>query len=460
MDARTKKLLKSLAAKSTTAEDPLKTWCPEEPTTKQLEFYANDNYEVGYGGSAGGGKSSALLMAALKFVHVPGYNALILRRTFTELSLPNAILDRARQWWVPKGISYQDRDKIFTFPSGAKIQFGFAANYQDCMRYQGSELHYLAWDEATQIDERTYLYLHSRVRKTRNVDIPLRIRSATNPGGPGHKFYYNRFVNPETRGTRVFIPAKLDDNPHLDKEEYLRALSNLDPVTRAQLERGEWIEGGEGRMYAYETPRNVFVPTSMPDRFVLGIDLGASQKTPSTAFTVLGFWSYNCKDIVVLESYKKAGMTPSSIAEEIYALQEKYAFERLVADAGALGKGYVEEFRQRWHLPVEAAQKSNRLGYVKLLNGDLQNGIVKVDVNNSLQLVDEWLNVQWNAQGTDSADGSEDHCSDATLYAWREAKAWLAQHQETKPKLGSEEYYKREEERMFEAATATKDDWE
>ena len=58
-------------------------------------------FEALFGGSAGGGKSDALLMGAAQFVHVPGFAALILRRTFQDLSLPGAIMDRAISWWKP-----------------------------------------------------------------------------------------------------------------------------------------------------------------------------------------------------------------------------------------------------------------------------------------------------------------------------------------------------------------------
>lgn len=465
MDARSKSLLKRLAAQKASPQnvDPLQQFCPEEPTPKQREFLNLDCYEALYGGAAGGGKSSTILMAALQYVHVPGYSALILRKSFADLALPGAIMDRAKSWLIPKGVQWQDRDKVFTFPSGAKIQFGYLDHADSVYRYQGSELQFLAFDELCQFREREYLYLHSRIRKSNNVDVPLRIRNATNPGGIGHRWVHARFVDPTTRAGRVFVPAKLEDNPHLNREEYLQALSNLDPITRAQLERGEWVESGEGRMYSFDRPRNIYMPhdgETPPDRFVLGVDLGASQSKPSTAFTVIGFWTHNSKDMVVLQSYKLAGMTPSSIAEEIHSLGKSYEFERIVVDAGALGKGYVEEFRQRWAIPAEAATKSNRLGYIKLLNGDLTNGAVKVDEKMAAQLIAEWEVVQWDAHGRDAAPGSEDHCSDATLYAWREAKAWLSTQKLPVPKPGTEEYAKYEEELMWEQSQPREQDWE
>src|SRR5688572_30454080 len=81
---------------------------PHNPTPPQLAFLglhhdapSDSVFEALYGGAAGGGKSDCLLMAAAQHVHVPGYAALILRRTFQDLALPGAIMDRAISWWKP-----------------------------------------------------------------------------------------------------------------------------------------------------------------------------------------------------------------------------------------------------------------------------------------------------------------------------------------------------------------------
>ena len=81
--------------RATILENP---WIPHEPTPKQAEFLLMPDLEVLFGGSAGGGKSDALLMAALQYVDVPGYAAILFRRTYTDLSLPGALMDRAHEW--------------------------------------------------------------------------------------------------------------------------------------------------------------------------------------------------------------------------------------------------------------------------------------------------------------------------------------------------------------------------
>ena len=100
-------------------------YIPHEPTHKQLAFLLINTLEAFYGGAAGGGKSDALLMAALQYVHVPYYSALLLRRTYTDLKLPGALIYRSHQWLDDTDAVYNPQDHFWEFPSGATIQFGY-----------------------------------------------------------------------------------------------------------------------------------------------------------------------------------------------------------------------------------------------------------------------------------------------------------------------------------------------
>lgn len=232
-------------------------WIPQEPTARQLEFLARPEPEVFFGGAAGPGKSSALLMAALMFADVPGYSALLFRKTYTDLSLPGALMDRAAEWLMPTGAKWSERDKTWHFPSGATLTFGYLDGPKDRFRYQGSEVQFIGFDEATQIREEDYLYLFSRLRKHVGERVPLRARAASNPGGESHGFFGDRFVTPELPNPkRVFIPALLEDNPYLDRESYEQALAELPELEYRQLRRGEWVrDEGESIFKPHWFPR-------------------------------------------------------------------------------------------------------------------------------------------------------------------------------------------------------------
>ena len=127
---------------------------------RQARFLIFPSEEAFYGGQAGGGKSSALLMSALQYVeekHIPEdenklkYNALIIRRTLEDLDMPDAIMDRAKQWLLPKEdeglLVWEDQKKRFIFNSGATLTFRYLSHNKYLNSYQGVELQFVGFDE-------------------------------------------------------------------------------------------------------------------------------------------------------------------------------------------------------------------------------------------------------------------------------------------------------------------------
>jgi hypothetical protein len=196
--------------------------------------------EALYGGAAGGGKSDALLMAALQYVDIPGYAAILFRRTYKDLANPGALLRRSKEWLAGMDAHWSEQDKIWTFPSGATVSFGHLEHPGDELEYQGAEFQFVGFDEASQFPEVQYEYLFSRLRRLEGSQVPVRMRAASNPGGPGHAWVKRRFIDRATRADRVFIPAKLSDNPSLDQQAYSESLDRLGEVLRKQLRDGDW----------------------------------------------------------------------------------------------------------------------------------------------------------------------------------------------------------------------------
>lgn len=221
-------------------------------TPKQAEFLADESREILYGGAAGGGKSVALLMAAAQYVTEPGYSAVILRRTFAQMSKSDSILELAKEWWLGDDrVKFNGDEYKFTFPRGATVQFGHMENERSKFNYQGGAFRFVGYDELTQFTETQYTYLFSRQRKAADSPHPLRMRATSNPGGVGHQWVYKRFIDTKTRRPRAkFIPAKLKDNPNVDEASYREGLAELDPLTRLQLEEGRWdaVAGGRFKM--------------------------------------------------------------------------------------------------------------------------------------------------------------------------------------------------------------------
>lgn len=222
-------------------------WIPHSPTVKQAYALSLPHLEVLFGGAAGGGKSDWLLASAAQYVNTAGYAALLLRKTYADLALPNALMERAQGWWSGRGARWNGETHTWTFPSGATVTFGYLEHEADIYRYQGAELQMIGFDELTQFSERQYLYLFSRLRRLKATNVPLRMRAASNPGGVGHEWVKARFVTAQD-AQRAFIPARVLDNPHIDQAEYIRSLGLLDSITRAQLLDGNWDVRREGAL--------------------------------------------------------------------------------------------------------------------------------------------------------------------------------------------------------------------
>jgi len=256
-EAEKEKLVKTLKPK-------LNQFIPHTPTPKQSAFLLLQDsgtkkpIEAFFGGAAGGGKSDALLMAALQHIEIPNYSAMLFRRTFSELALPGSLMTRCHEWLYQfrkgnKRVHWSEQKKTYTFyPSGATITFGYLENRNDHYRYQSSEFQTICFDELTHFEMSDYLYLFSRLRRTKALEaagVPLRMLSASNPGGAGAGWVKQRFLTEGQKKGRVFIPATLNDNPYLDKESYIESLNELSPLERAQLLEGNWDVSAGGQIF-------------------------------------------------------------------------------------------------------------------------------------------------------------------------------------------------------------------
>lgn len=242
-------------------------WIPQK---KQIEFLSRPEYECLYGGAAGGGKSDALLVEALRQVNIPHYTALILRKTVPQLS---ELIDRSRQLYsaaFPEA-SYHTTDRCWRFPSGAKIYFGSMQYTKDRINYQGKRYDFIAFDELTHFTWEEYSYMFSRNRPS-GAGTRVYIRATTNPGGVGHGWVKDRFITaapPMTPiaeehkiitpdGTpvtmtrhRIFIPSTVFDNQILLKNnpEYLATLAMLPEADKNALLYGSW-DSFDGQVFS------------------------------------------------------------------------------------------------------------------------------------------------------------------------------------------------------------------
>lgn len=286
--------------------------CPQAPYPKQQELLDCTAREVLIAGGGRSGKTSGALMRMLKYADIPGYSAICLRRNYAQMIKADAIMARAIEWWRGRpGVKWDAQNHMFYFscPGGGVSQIGFghmesALSFYD---YQGSVAHAVFFDELTHFDRQQYMYLFSRqskpaisplASKTRTLslaDIPLFIGGSANPGGVGHAWVKERFIDAETRNPRaVWIPANVEDNPSIDLASYEASLEELDPVTRAQLRHGSWDELEPGDFFDSSNFVYIDAPPPRLDSLVRFWDLASSEakkgKDPdATASCLMGF---------------------------------------------------------------------------------------------------------------------------------------------------------------------------
>lgn len=231
------------------------------PQPKQAAFMARPEYEALYGGAAGGGKSDALVVEALRQVGIPHYKALIVRKTYPQLA---ELIDKSLNYYpraYPKA-RYNASAHTWNFPSGAKILFGSMQYTKDRTRYQGQAYDFIGFDELTHFTWDEYSYLFSRNRPN-GTGTRVYIRASANPGGVGHGWVKERFVTagkPMTtiwedvtwrdpsgqehraRQSRIFVPSSVFDNPALlnNDPDYVRRLASMPEADRNALLYGDW----------------------------------------------------------------------------------------------------------------------------------------------------------------------------------------------------------------------------
>lgn len=214
-----------------------------------------------YGGAAGGGKTDYLVVEAASQVDIPEYKAIIFRRTYPEL---DEVLDKCEQYYktaYPKA-KYNGSTHCWKFPSGAKIYLGAMQHEKDKYKYQGKQFDFIGFDELTHFTLSQYEYMRSRNRGKSDKTVKY-MRATGNPGGIGHGWVKQYFINSGIPGetintdvkllkpdgslytqriTKVYIPSNVWDNEHVLKNNpnYVAMLATLNEQDRKALLDGDW----------------------------------------------------------------------------------------------------------------------------------------------------------------------------------------------------------------------------
>ncbi len=382
--------------------------------------------EVMYGGSAGGGKTIALLLWAMRHIGVPGYRALLLRRQFPQLR--RTLLLKSKDLYPYAGGRWVAGEKTWIFPSGATIELGSADKESDIERYLGSEYAACGFDEATYFAPYQFRYMLSRLRTT-VPGLNTQLRLATNPGGPSHDYFLRRYApwlyppgEPGWNGpyrkpgdvlwflpirdsdeerivpaftpgatSRTFFGARVTDTPQLAGTQYEANLNALDRVTRARQKDGDWMaREAAGEMFKREwfdvvdaSPLDVFYRVRYWDL------AGTAQKnaTASSAWTAGVLLACTHSGLMFVEDMVREQLSPGEVEDTIARTQamdegrfgvDARAFETIIErDPAQAGKFQAWYFGTRMGIKA-IAPVGDKVARARIPSAQVEHGNMKL----------------------------------------------------------------------------------
>ena len=303
------------------------------PQPKQLDFHAaarlcdrpDGPSQVGFGGARGPGKSHASFaqLALDDCRRVPGLKALYLRLSAKQAreqfdDLRRTVLKRVPHRFIRS-------EGLLTFPNGSRIYTGHFRTENDVDQYLGIEYDVILIEEATTLSDLKYKALRDSNRTSKN--FRPRIYTTANPGGIGHVWYKNRFVDPSRTHQELdtrFIFARIEDNAVIDPDYRRKLEENTGWKLRAHR-YGDW-EIAAGQFldnFRYDT--HVIEPFPIPSEwhFFMGMDYG--YKHP-TVFLLLA--EDGDDNLYVLDEHVQNGWLPQQHAKAVHAMIERNGAHR------------------------------------------------------------------------------------------------------------------------------------
>lgn len=409
----------------------------------QTEFLAATEKEVFYGGARGGGKSYSLIVDPLRYCDKEAARALILRRTMPELrDLINHSLKLYPRAYP--GAKWREQEKEWRFPSGARIEFGYAETRQDALRYQGQSYTWIGVDELPQFP--TADIWNDLRGSLRSVDpsIPEFMRATGNPGNVGSGWVKETFIDPAPYNTRFtinielpdgtqstitrrFVPAKLADNPYLMKtKSYLTMLASLPDIQRKQWLEGDWDVWDGAAFPEFRRSIHVCEPFDIPKSW---IKFRACDWGYSSAAVCLWLAIDYDNNIWVYREYKTRQTPADQFARKIKELEADERIQFGVLDSsvwskrGDVGPGIVEVMRIegiRWR-PSDRSKNSRKSGKAELhrrlfVNQETNNPSLKI-FSNCRNLINELPALPLDENDPEDVDtNANDHSYDALRY--------------------------------------------
>ena len=216
------------------------------PTTKGREYHVRQEPNVLFYGGRGSAKSTTGRWDAhIQALSHPNFTYVILRRTYPELQRSHLVHINYEMRML--GGHFNNTDKIAHYPNGSKGFFSHCANEEDVLKLLSAEFALAVFDELTTFEWEMFLKLAASVRVPVGSGLVAKVRGLTNPlgrsAGEVMTYFVNKDVSPDedpdyNPADWYSIKANVEDNPHLDKDQYLKRFVGMSASIRKA-----WVEG-------------------------------------------------------------------------------------------------------------------------------------------------------------------------------------------------------------------------
>lgn len=375
-------------------------WTPQPKQKLALQCPAT---ELFYGGAAGGGKSDFLLADFLQGAEKYGkhWKGILFRQTTTELEELQA---RAEELFIPQGAKYcgtgtKNGSNMWRFPNGATLKMRYLENEKDVRHYQGHQYTWIGIDELGNYPTPyCWTFMKSRLRSV--YGVPCFIRGTANPGGVGHGWIKQRFMDGQipnriffiekalsggkvARDSVCFIPSTLDDNQILMKNDpqYEARLMSLPDYLARAMRYGDWSVFEGQILTSFRPEKHVVKPFTLEQgvwfKFA-AMDWGWSKPYSVGFYAVNSIGQivryrecYGCKDGEFNVGVKKDAQT---LAEEMWEFAVNDGVDTMVADPAIWTDQKIESTSK------SIAQTFEEVGWKMVkANNDRINGLIMYD---------------------------------------------------------------------------------
>ena len=340
---------------------------------------------------------------------------------------------------------------IITFSNGSTINVSGANDDRTIDRHRGAKYALVVVDEcgATQMLSLLDNLIESVIGPTL-FDKDGTLLLISTPGLINAGIFYDITTGLKSRW-RVW-KWNLFDNPLIDRWAGNPNYKDLVPTLLAEIREennweedsptyvreylGKWVIDDEVMIYPFSA-NNIY--KNLPDmsfNYIFGVDLGVVDAST----IIVGAYSSETPNLYLVDEFKQTGMAPSDFAETLKRYYDRYTPTMIVADTGGLGKAYVQEVEKRFVLPMEPAEKTDKLGMVTLMADDFRLGRIKVHYSLE-ELKRELYLYQWKNVNLKLLPDADEHLLDSLLYAWRKSIHFIGKIKPHNPRRVEDELY-------------------